>query len=45
LPATGDFTVDPANVLTFIYSRTAGLGTTANFAQSLGLPRRRPQNR
>jgi len=45
LPATGDFAVDPANLLTFIYSRTAGLGTTATFAQTIGLPRRRPQNR
>jgi hypothetical protein len=45
LPATGDFTVDAANLLTFIYSRPTGVASFANFAQTIGLPRRRPQNR
>jgi hypothetical protein len=42
--ADGDFTVDATNLFTFIYSRTNGKNA-ANFAQTIGLPRRRPQNR
>jgi len=45
LLATGDFTVNAANLLTFIYSRPTGVASFANFAQTVGLPRRRPQNR
>jgi hypothetical protein len=44
-PAAGDFVVDPANRFTFIYSRLIGHGSSANFAQTIGLARRRPQNR
>lgn len=42
--AAGDFAVDASNLFTFIYSRTVGKNA-ANFAQTIGLPRRRPQNR
>lgn len=42
--AAGDFTVDANNLFTFIYSRTAGKNA-ANFAQTIGLPRRRPSSR
>ncbi|MBV8544518.1 MAG: hypothetical protein JO088_07205, partial [Acidobacteria bacterium] len=41
----GDFVVDPANRFTFIYPRLIGRGSSANFAQTIGLARRRPQNR
>jgi hypothetical protein len=41
----GDFVVDPANRFTFIYPRLIGRGSSANFAQTIGLPRRHPQNR
>jgi hypothetical protein len=41
----GDFVVDPANRFTFLYSRLIGYGSSANFAQTIGLPRRHPQNR
>jgi hypothetical protein len=43
--STGDFVVDPANRLTFIYTRTVGNTNAATFAQTIGLPRRHPQNR
>jgi hypothetical protein len=42
---SGDFFVDPANRFTFIYARFFGYASSANFAQTIGLPRRRPQNR
>jgi len=42
---TGDFVADPSNRLTFIYSRLVGNTSAATFAQTMGLPRRRPQNR
>jgi hypothetical protein len=41
----GDFVVDPANRFTFIYPRLIGHWSSANFAQTIGLARRRPQNR
>jgi hypothetical protein len=41
----GDFVVDPANRFTFLYARLVGSAGSANFAQTIGLPRRRPQNR
>ncbi|MEA2325322.1 MAG: hypothetical protein QOE68_281, partial [Thermoanaerobaculia bacterium] len=41
----GDFVVDPANRFTFLYARSVGSAGSANFAQTIGLPRRRPQNR
>jgi hypothetical protein len=46
-PAVGawDFVVDPANRFTFIYSRLVRPAASANFAQTIALPRRRPQNR
>jgi len=43
--AVGDFVVDPANRFTFIYPRLIGRASSANFAQTIGLARRRPQNR
>ena len=43
--AAGDFVVDPANRFTFIYPRLIGRASSANFAQTIGLARRRPQNR
>ncbi|HSY49050.1 MAG TPA: hypothetical protein VLC46_09575 [Thermoanaerobaculia bacterium] len=39
--AGGDFVVDSSNRLTFVYSR-GGTAGTATFAQTVGLPRRRP---
>ncbi len=42
---TGDFVVDPSDRFTFIYSRAVGNATSVIVAQSISLPRRRPQNR
>jgi len=42
---TGDFVVDPSDRFTFIYSRPLGNATSVIAAQSISLPRRRPQNR
>jgi hypothetical protein len=43
--STGDFAVDPANRFALIYSHAVGTGSIATFAQTVGLPRRHPQNR
>jgi hypothetical protein len=42
--AGGDFAVDPANRFSLVYSRSTGNALVATFAQTAGLPRRRPSN-
>lgn len=41
----GDFAADDANRVTFVYSRSAGSGSIATFAQTIGLPRRHASDR
>ena len=44
IAAGGDFAVDTANRFSLVYSRSVGKALIATFAQTIGLPRRRPSN-